>query len=63
MALEFVDRGTLRLDMVDRVGGNGDIDTAAIRKYLHSSGSQSLVEGVGWARDSRHVQPGSEEGL
>jgi hypothetical protein len=41
-------RGTLLPDIVDRVCGKGDIDTAAIRRYSGSSGQQGLREGVGW---------------
>ncbi len=46
MALGLLVSGTLLPDMVDRVCGKGDIDTAAIRRYSGSSGQPG--EGVGW---------------
>ena len=43
-ALALLDRGTLLPDMVDRVCGKGDIDTAAIRSYSSGLAASSLKE-------------------
>lgn len=45
-ALGLLDRGTLLLDMVDRVCDSGDMDTAAIRTYSCWSGQRRPGEGV-----------------
>jgi len=47
-ALGLLVSGTLLPDIVDRVCGKGDIDTAAIRRFSGSSGQPGLSEGVGW---------------